>query len=36
MKTESTHKIESAYKKVFEAMLDGGINAIITMANNIS
>jgi PucR C-terminal helix-turn-helix domain/GGDEF-like domain len=33
--TESAHKIENAYKKVFEAMLDGGINAIIKIANEI-
>src|SRR6476469_1217883 len=33
--TESVHKIENEYKEVFEAMLDGGINAIIKMANKI-
>lgn len=35
MTTESVHEIENAYKKVFESMLDGGINAIIKMANKI-
>ena len=35
MKTESTHKNEGAYKRVFEAMLNGGINAIIKIANEI-
>jgi PucR C-terminal helix-turn-helix domain len=35
MTTESVYEIENAYKKVFEAMLDGGINAIIKMANKI-
>jgi len=36
MTTEPDHKVENAYKEVFEAMLDGGINAIIKMTNNIS
>ena len=35
MTIESAHKNEDAYKRVFEAMLDGGINAIIKMANKI-
>ena len=35
MTTESVYGIENAYKWIFEAMLDGGINAIIKMANKI-
>ena len=35
MTTESAYKVGNAYKRVFEAMLDGGINAIIKMANKI-